>query len=164
MNANYTEPSHEEIIKYLKLTIKVAARSITLGHHPFGAIVVGPEGNILAEQGNIDTLNHAESTICRIVYTNYPQDYLNRCTLYTSFEPCAMCSGSCYWAGIGGVVYGATEERLLALTGSNDENPTMSLPCRQVFDAGQRKVQVFGPFPELEEEIVADHLKFWNDN
>lgn len=67
MNSNYTEPSHEDIIKYLKLTIKVAARSITLGHHPFGAIVVGPEGNVLAEQGNIDTLNHAESTICRIV-------------------------------------------------------------------------------------------------
>jgi tRNA(Arg) A34 adenosine deaminase TadA len=63
----YTAPSHEDMIKCLKRTIIVAARSMTLGHHPFGAMVVGPEGNILAEQGNIDTLNHAESTVCRIV-------------------------------------------------------------------------------------------------
>ncbi|KAH8553658.1 CMP/dCMP deaminase zinc-binding protein [Umbelopsis sp. PMI_123] len=157
----YTPPTHGEIIKYLKRTIEVAARAKALGSHPFGAIVVGPEGNIIAEQGNIDTVNHAESTICRIVYSNYPQSYLNRCTMYTSFEPCAMCSGTCYWAGIGGVVFGATEERLLAITGSHDQNPTMSMPCREVFSAGQRKVQVFGPFLELEDDIVADHLEFW---
>jgi hypothetical protein len=35
-------------------------------------------------------------------------------------------------AGIGGVVFGATEERLLAITGSHDQNPTMSMPCREV--------------------------------
>ncbi|GAB5585241.1 hypothetical protein Unana1_00141 [Umbelopsis nana] len=160
----YSPPSHEDIIKHLKRTIEVAARAKGLGRHPFGSIVVGPEGNIIAEQGNIDTLNHAEATLCRTVYTNYSQSYLNQCTLYTSFEPCAMCAGSCYWAGIGGVVYGVTEDRLLAITGNSDANPTMSLPCRKVFSAGQREVQVFGPFPELEDEIVADHLKFWTSH
>jgi hypothetical protein len=54
-----------------------------------------------------------------------------------------------------------SEKRLLELTGSSDENPTMSLPCRDVFAAGQREVQVYGPFPELEDEIVKDHLEFW---
>lgn len=72
-----------------------------------------------------------------------------------------MCSGSCYWANIGTVVYGISEDRLLSLTGNNDENPTMSMPCRKVFEAGQRKIEVFGPFPELEQEIIADHLEFW---
>lgn len=72
-----------------------------------------------------------------------------------------MCAGSCYWANIGTVVYGISEQRLLSLTGNNDENPTMSLPCKKVFEAGQRKVKLFGPFPELEKEIVQDHLEFW---
>ncbi|CAO3689255.1 unnamed protein product [Umbelopsis ramanniana] len=160
----YTPPSHDEIIKNLKRTIEVAARAKALGRHPFGSIVVGPEGNVIAEQGNIDTVNHAESTLARTVFTNYSQSYLNRCTLYTSFEPCAMCSGTCYWAGIGGVVFGATEKRLLTITGNHEENPTMSMDCRQVFSAGQREVQVFGPYPELEDEIVADHLEFWKSH
>lgn len=72
-----------------------------------------------------------------------------------------MCAGSCYWSGIGTVVYGISEDRLLDLTGNSQENPTMSMPCRKVFEAGQRKVNVFGPFPQLEQEIIADHLEFW---
>lgn len=63
----YHPPIHEEMIKHLKRTIEVAARSKDLGRHPFGSIVVGPEGNVIAEQGNIDTLNHAESVLCRVV-------------------------------------------------------------------------------------------------
>lgn len=83
------------------------------------------------------------------------------CTLYSNFEFCCMCAATCYWAGIRRVVYGISEERLLSLTGNSDENPTMSLPCRTVFQACQRKVNVHGPFPELEDEIIADHLEFW---
>ncbi|KAI8336259.1 zinc-binding CMP/dCMP deaminase [Chlamydoabsidia padenii] len=153
--------THDDHIKYLRKTVQVAQRAMSMGRHPFGAVLVSPKGVILADQGNIDTLNHAESTLCRVAYTNYSSHYLKRCTLYTSFEPCCMCAGSCYWAGIGTVVYGMSEKRLLELTGSNDENPTMALPCRDVFAAGQRKVQVYGPFPELEDEIIKDHLEFW---
>jgi tRNA(Arg) A34 adenosine deaminase TadA len=72
-----------------------------------------------------------------------------------------MCAGSCYWANIGKVVYGMSEHRLLELTGSSEENPTMTMACRSVFEAGQRQVEVHGPFPELEQEIIADHLDFW---
>ncbi|KAI8099771.1 cytosine/adenosine deaminase [Halteromyces radiatus] len=153
--------NHDDHIQHLRHTVKVAKRAMSMGRHPFGAILVGPDNQVIAEQGNIDTLNHAESTLCRTAYSNYPIDYLQKCTLYTSFEPCAMCSGSCYWAGIGTIVYGMSEKRLLELTGNNDKNPTMSLPCRDVFSAGQRQVQVIGPFPELEQEIVKDHLNFW---
>jgi hypothetical protein len=37
----------------------------------------------------------------------------------------------------------------------------MSLPCRQVFAAGQKAIQVHGPFPELEAELIAPHQGFW---
>lgn len=58
--------SHENHIKHLKQTVKVANRAMSMGRHPFGAILVGPENQILAEQGNINTLNHAENTLCRV--------------------------------------------------------------------------------------------------
>jgi tRNA(Arg) A34 adenosine deaminase TadA len=72
-----------------------------------------------------------------------------------------MCAGTCYWAGIGTVVYGMTEKRLAALTGDNPENLTLDLSCQQVFEAGQRKVKTRGPYAELEEEVAEGHRDFW---
>ena len=42
---------------------------------------------VLAEQGNIDTVNHAEATLARTASLNYPADYLWASTLVTTFEP-----------------------------------------------------------------------------
>lgn len=72
-----------------------------------------------------------------------------------------MCSGGTYWAGIGRLVYGMTEKRLAELTGDNPENLTMDMPCERIFDAGQRRVEVVGPVPALEEEIAKAHEGFW---
>ncbi len=105
--------------------------------------------------------HHAESTLARHAAGTYPGAYLWDCTLVTTFEPCAMCAGTVYWAGIGRVVFGASEEALLALTGNNDENPTLSLPCREVFARGQRAVEVIGPVAALEAELLAPHQGFW---
>lgn len=73
-----------------------------------------------------------------------------------------MCAGAIYWANIGRVVYGMTERRLLQLTGSNEQNPTLDLPCREVFARGQRNIEVIGPIPEVEEEAAAVHVGYWN--
>lgn len=70
-----------------------------------------------------------------------------------------MCAGAIYWSGIGRVVYGLSEERLLALTGNHPENPTLRLPCREVFARGQRTIKVIGPL--LEDEAAAVHAGFW---
>ncbi|MBP7568012.1 MAG: nucleoside deaminase, partial [Burkholderiaceae bacterium] len=90
-----------------------------------------------------------------------PGEYLGRCTLVTTFEPCAMCAGTIYWAGIGRVLYGAEETELLALTGDHPENPTLSLPCRDVFARGQRAVEVVGPVAAVKSEMVQTHRGFW---
>jgi tRNA(Arg) A34 adenosine deaminase TadA len=113
------------------------------------------------KQGNINTVNHAEATLIRAAAQEYSADYLWQCTLATTVEPCAMCSGTLYWANIGRVVYGMTEERLLAFTGSNPENPTLDLPCREVFARGQKAIEVIGPVPSMEEEIAQLHRGFW---
>lgn len=151
-----------QIERHLRRANDVARRAATLGRHPFGALLVAPDGEtVLAEQGNIDTVHHAEATLARTVSLNYPADYLWGCTLVTTFEPCAMCTGTIYWANIGRIAYGASEEALLALTGNHDENPTLSLPCREVIARGQKAIEVIGPVPALEAEMVAPHQGFW---
>ena len=152
----------DQALRHLRHANEVAKRAASLGRHPFGALLVAPDGEtVLAEQGNIDTVQHAESTLARAASLNYSAEYLWGCTLVTTFEPCAMCTGSLYWANIGRIVYGASEEALLALTGNHAENPTLSLPCREVLARGQKAVQVIGPVAELEAELIAPHRDFW---
>ena len=132
------------------------------GHHPFGALLVAPDGQtVLLEQGNVDSVNHAESVLAREAARRFDAATLWRCTLVTTVEPCAMCAGTQYWAHIGRLVYGMTERRLLELTGNHAENPTLDLPCREVFARGQKAVEIIGPVAEVEEEIAALHRGFW---
>ena len=157
-----TELTHDQILRHLRRANAVARRALALGRHPFGAILVAPDGEtVLAEQGNVDTVNHAESVLARTAATNFTPDYLAQCTLVTTVEPCAMCAGTQYWANIGRLVYGMTERRLLELTGNHGENPTMDLPCRSVLAAGQKTIEVIGLVPEVEPEIAAPHRDFW---
>jgi tRNA(Arg) A34 adenosine deaminase TadA len=149
------------MLAHLRAADEVAREAATHGHHPFGAVLVGPDDRILMRQGNIDTVRHAETELGRRAATAYRPDFLWSCTLVSTGEPCAMCTGTLYWANIGRLVYGYEETKLLALTGDHAENPTMSLASRTVLGSGQKQIEVFGPFPEMEEELLAPHLDFW---
>jgi tRNA(Arg) A34 adenosine deaminase TadA len=72
-----------------------------------------------------------------------------------------MCAGTLYWTNIGRLVYGVEETKLLALTGDHAENPTLSMSSRSVLGSGQKRIEVHGPFPELEDELIAPHRGFW---
>ena len=146
---------------HLRAANAVGREAAATGHHPCGAVLVGPDDTILMSQGNVDTVRHAETELARRAAAEYDREYLWRCTLVSTFEPCAMCAGTIYWANIGRVVYGADESTLLALTGNSPENPTMHLPCRVVLGSGQKQIEVIGPFPELEAELIAPHRDFW---
>lgn len=157
--------SHED---YLRLTLAIAQTARQNGNHPFGAILVGPDGSVLMEAGNAhraaegpfgDRTAHAERVLMTRASQAYEAEFLARCTLYTSAEPCAMCAGAAYWAGVGRVVYGLAETDLKTLIGPHPENLTMDLPCRIVLGAGQRPVEVIGPM--LEAECKAVHEGFW---
>ena len=155
-------PTPEQILKHLRRSNDVARRAMSLGHHPFGAVLVGPDHEtVLLEQCNIDTVNHAEATLARVAATNYTPEFLWGCTLYTAVEPCCMCSGTAYWANIGRVVFGMTEAQLLAETGDHGENPTMSVSSRYVFEHGQKNVELIGPVPEIAAETVGMQRAFW---
>jgi tRNA(Arg) A34 adenosine deaminase TadA len=151
--------------KFLRLSFDIARAARARGQHPFGCLIVGPDGVVLMEQGNAfeaeghDMTAHAERLIASRASRQWRPAFLSGCTLYTSAEPCAMCAGAIYWAGLGRVVYGQTEASLKAATGDHPENPTLDLPCRVVFEAGQRKVEVVGPL--LEEEAAEIQRGFW---
>jgi len=148
--------------RHLRAANAIAQRALAAGHHPFGAVLVGPDHEtVLMEQGNVDSVNHAEAVLARRAAAKWTPDERWRCTLYTTVEPCCMCAGTQYWANIGRVVYGMEEKRLLELTGNHAENPTMDLPCREVFAHGQKNIRVHGPVPEVEAEIAALHVAFW---
>lgn len=159
--------SYQDHTYYLRRAVEVSKASRAAGNTPFGALLVDKEGDILMEQQNIEITEkictgHAEATLAARASHEYSRDFLKDCTLYTTAEPCAMCAGAIYWANIGRVVYGMTERRLLELTGSNEQNPTFDLPCREVFARGQRKIEVVGPIPEVEAEAAKVHEGYWD--
>jgi tRNA(Arg) A34 adenosine deaminase TadA len=148
---------------FLTRVFALAQRSRAEGHHPFAAIVVGADGTVIAEAMNdssTDRTAHAEMNALRAASRRHGPAELAGATLYSNAEPCAMCAGGTYWSGVGRVVYGMSETSLLALTGSDPENPTLSLPCRDVFARGQRATEVIGPLRE--DEAKEAHRGFWN--
>jgi tRNA(Arg) A34 adenosine deaminase TadA len=162
MTAALVRPYDETL---LRLAFDVASRSRAAGDHPFGSVLADGEGKVLMEQGNGftseggDRTAHAERLLASRAARAHDVKFLARCTLYTSAEPCAMCAGAIYWAGIGRVVYGQTEKALKAQTGAHEENPTLDLPCAIVFAAGQRPTEIVGPL--LEDEADQLQADFW---
>jgi tRNA(Arg) A34 adenosine deaminase TadA len=149
----------------MRRAFAVAVRAREHGNHPFGCILVDGRGNVLLEAENVlfpdgDMTAHAERLLATATSKQYKPDFFATCTMYTSAEPCAMCAGAVYWVGIGRVVYGLSECRLKKLTGAHPENPTLFLPCRTVFAAGQRPIDVMGPL--LEDEAAAQHEGVWD--
>ena len=148
----------------LRRAFAVARAARDGGEHPFGAILVGPAGTVLMEQPNAynaegqDMTAHAERMLATRASKRWRPDFLAGCTMFTSGEPCAMCSGAIYWAGIGRVVFGQAETDIKKLTGNHPENPTLDLSCRTVFAHGQREVVIRGPL--LEEEAAAVQAGF----
>lgn len=132
---------------YLRRCIEISRNARNNGNTPFGAILVDEYGKILLEQENIEITGkictgHAETTLAERASHLYSKEFLWKCTLYTTAEPCAMCTGAIYWANIGRVVFAMTERRLLELTGNNEQNPTFDLSCPKIFAAGQKRLRL----------------------
>lgn len=160
------DDASERDTRFLRRTFEIAARARTHGNHPFGAALVDRAGNVLLEVENgympsHDGTAHAERLLATTACTTLDPATLSGATIYSSAEPCAMCAGAIYWAGIGRLVYGLSEHRLRDLTGNHPENPTLNLPCRTVFSSGQRQTEVVGPL--LEDEAAALHEGAWRD-
>ena len=154
-------------ITYLLKANDIARKARANGNTPFGAVLVDPDGNVIMEQGNAegdlhDATAHAERMLASRASQKYSKEFLWGCTLYTTFEPCCMCTGAIYWSNIGKIVYSLTEEKLLQLTGADEKNPTFNISCRTILAAGQKPIEVLGPFDEIADQVVEVQKGFWN--
>lgn len=153
----------ENDLRFLRTAIDVARKARDNGNHPFGAVLVDEHGHILMESENTvvtekDCTGHAETNLMRQASRKYDRDFLAKCTLYTSTEPCPMCAAAIFWGNVRRVVYGLSEEGLYGMIGEDDEE-VLYLPCRELFGKGHKPIEVIGPI--LEEEARKVHEDFW---
>jgi tRNA(Arg) A34 adenosine deaminase TadA len=152
-------------LQHLRTAIDIARQAREHGNHPFGAILVDENNQVLLQAENSvvtrkDCTGHAETNLMRLASQNYSPDKLSQCTLYTSTEPCAMCAGAIYWGNVGRVVYALSEVGLYEIIGPSPDQ--LLLPSREVFAHSQRRVEVEGPALELDAEARAVHVGFWS--
>ena len=143
---------------FLRRAIDVSVQARAEGNHPFGALLV-EGGRVMVEAGNTvvtsgSPLAHAETNLVSKAVQQFAREELKKCVVYTSCEPCAMCVGALYWAGIRSVVYALPCGELAKLAGSD-----FLIPCRDLFARAVEPVQVVGPL--LADEAWAPHLGFW---
>ena len=152
-------------LPHLRTAIAISRAARQHGNHPFGAILVDEDGKVVAEAENTvvtdrDVTAHAETNLVRIACAQWTPDELGSHTLYTSCEPCAMCSGAIFWSGIGRVVYGLSVEGLLAFFANRPDAPLHRLGSRRLLTE-KDGVEVLGP--ALEKEAAVEHDGFWSD-
>ena len=149
-------------LDHLARAVALARDARERGDHPFGALLVTADGTVVEALNSVNTENdptgHAETNLVRLAASSVEAAALASSTLFTSTEPCAMCAGAIYWSGIGRVVFALSEQGLAEIVGEADE-PTLDLPCREVFARGGRPIEVIGPV-DLP-DAVAVHEGFW---
>lgn len=157
MTATKSSPSADE--GFLSEAIELAAQARSRGDHPFGALLVVDGQIVLRAMNSVatdrDPTAHAESNLVALAIRQLQPADLARAVLYTSCEPCAMCAGTIYWAGIRTIVYGLSSQDLAVIAG-----PDFLVPCRELFARAVDPVDVTGPL--LLEEATAVHEGFWS--
>jgi tRNA(Arg) A34 adenosine deaminase TadA len=158
-------PVNNTDLEHLRTTITVAQAAREHGNHPFGAILVDENNQVLLQAENTvvtgsDCTGHAETNLMRLASQHFPPEKLSTCTLYTSTEPCAMCAGAIHWGNVRRVVFALSEIELYEVIGPSPEH--LLLPCSEVFARSQRYVEVVGPASELNVESRAVHEGFWS--
>lgn len=146
---------------HLRRAIDLSQRSREAGNQPFGSLLVGNSGEVLAEDVNTEVTDnditaHPELKLARWAAANLPQDGAARATMFTSCEACAMCSGAIVTSGLGRVVYALSAPQLYALKGGPIDRGMRGVA---VLAQAERHIEVDGPF--LFDEAVAPHAGFW---
>lgn len=144
---------------FARQAIELARQARLAGNHPFGALLVVDGQVTLTAQNTVatdhDPTAHAETNLVSKAIRHLSRDQIRRSVLYTSCEPCAMCVGKIYWAGIRSIVYALPAEELAVLAGRD-----FLMPCAELFGRAVEPVTITGPL--LLNEAREVHLGFWS--
>lgn len=148
----------DEHATYVRRAIQLARQARDKGNHPFGALLVADLNVVLEAENTVSTehspVRHAELNLVQLAWQRLSSEVIGRSTLYTSTEPCPMCTGAIFWSGIRRVVFAFPAADLGALTGDK-----FCGPCSPLFDRAEEKTEVIGPL--LAEEGREVHLGYW---
>lgn len=144
--------------RYMERAIELAREAVDRGDEPFGSLLVR-DGEIVMEARNAvntadDLREHPELTLAARAAREFTADACAETVMYTSTEPCAMCAGGIYHAGLGAVGFSVSAEGVAELAGGD-----FAVPSSDVFAYGSRDVEVFGPV--LPEAGAAVHREHW---
>jgi len=160
------QPLNEADAARLREAFRLAGMARARGDRPFSAVIVAEDGTTLAEglstqgMGGGGTLAHSEMNACQaVIAAGIPRAALRRATIYSSGEPCAMCSAAIFYTGIGRVVFGLSAAAILHLRNAQPHTAGLTLSCRAVLDSAAEKVEVIGPC--LEREGAVPHEGYW---
>ncbi|MGO4458172.1 nucleoside deaminase [Streptomyces sp. M-16] len=129
----------------LRRAIAIAAHAVTLGDAPYGSLLAGPDGTILAEAHNTvrrdnDISAHPELKLSRWAARELDGHTAARTTLYTSCEPCGMCAGGIVRSGLGRVVYALSTAQLVELNPESGAWPTTPQDGPALFDEARTPI------------------------
>ena len=151
-------PSRDVQEQFARRAIELAREARADGNHPFGSLLTIDDSVVLTAKNTVftdrDPTAHAETNLVADAIRRLPPAAIRRSVLYTSCEPCAMCAGKLYWAGIRWVVYALSSEELGKIAGRN-----FLIPCTELFDHAAEKVTVVGPM--LLSEAREVHVGYW---
>lgn len=138
----------------MRLAIEASHEALRHGDEPYGASLVASDGRVLLvarnrQHSTSDCTAHAEMVLVRRAQSELGADALREATVYASGEPCAMCAGALYWAGVAHVVYAVPQPEMAELLGGR------LLPQRaaQLLGAATPPVRVTGEV--LRDEALA---------
>jgi len=148
-------------LRHLRRCVELAIEALESGNEPFGSVLVGADGTVLAEDHNRiasgDRTQHPEFALARWAATNMTPEERAGATVFTSGEHCPMCAAAHGWVGLGRIVYASSCEQLatwLAELGV-PASPVRTLPIREIVP----DLVVEGPYPELAEQVHELHRR-----
>ncbi|WP_335933085.1 nucleoside deaminase [Streptomyces sp. PTD5-9] len=149
--------------RHLERAVRLAAEALNAGDEPFGSVLVGGDGRVLAEDRNRvnslgDRTRHPEFELARWAAAHLTAEQRAGATVFTSGEHCPMCAAAHGWAGLGRIVYAHSSAQL---TRWLDEwgvpsSPVRALPVQEVVPG----IVVQGPVPAQADRLREMHHAF----
>lgn len=149
-------------LRHLRRAVELAAEALGVGDEPFGSVLVGADGTVLAEDHNRvasgDRTRHPELRLAQWAAANMTPAERKRATVFTSGEHCPMCAAAHGWVGLGRIVYASSSAQLTAwlLELGAPMPPVRPLPIQEVVPG----LVVEGPVSGLAEEVHNLHRRF----
>lgn len=151
--------------KYILRAIQLSKMALAKGESPYGSLLVDEFGNILIESHNSqiesnDISAHSELNVIKEAVRKYDTNFLKKCTLYNSGEPCSMCSGAIYFSKINRVVFAISKADVDKIY--NIKN-NIKVDIHQLF-VDIKGVEIVGPLTKFSEIAGDVHIEFRDKN